>query len=282
MKNKVGFMQGRLCEPIGGKIQSFPWRDWQAEFETATSIGLNLMEWTLDSEDLYKNPLMHSKGQSVIKKLCSQYSLSIPSITGDCFMQRPFWKCDKTSRKILQVEFLDIMKACAELGIKMVVVPLVDNGSVKSLEDENILIDFFLENQNIFDSLNISICFESDFGPDELAFFIDKFPTSNFGVNYDIGNSAANGFDPRQEFDAYGSRVLNVHVKDRKKGGTTVVLKTGDADFETVFNVLAEQNYPGNFILQTARATDGKHQEVLNKFKHLTLDWIEKNFVQNK
>ena len=45
--NKVGFIQGRLSEVIGEKIQVFPWESWREEFPLAREIGVSLMEWTL-------------------------------------------------------------------------------------------------------------------------------------------------------------------------------------------------------------------------------------------
>jgi L-ribulose-5-phosphate 3-epimerase len=57
MTRQIGFMQGRLCEPVDGKIQAFPWRDWESEFRNAAAIDLRLMEWTLDQERLNENPL---------------------------------------------------------------------------------------------------------------------------------------------------------------------------------------------------------------------------------
>ena len=76
----------------------------------------------------------------------------------------------------------------------------------------------------------VKIVFESDLPPAPLAQFIDKFPREVFGINYDIGNSAALGYDSAEEIAAYAPRILNVHVKDRLLGGTTVPLGTGAAD----------------------------------------------------
>jgi hexulose-6-phosphate isomerase len=72
-------------------------------------------------------------------------------------------------------------------------------------------------------------------------------------ANYDIGNSASLGFDPKEELDAYGQRILNVHVKDRKLGGTTVPLGTGNADINLVIQKLQEFGYSGGLTMQAAR-----------------------------
>ncbi len=274
LNRSIGFMQGRLCEGVNGKIQAFPWRDWESEFPAAAAIDLHLMEWTLDQERLHENPLMTTEGQKKIRTLCQQNDLTIPSLTGDCFMQAPFWKIDGQARTNLQSDFLAISRACSSVGIRMIVVPLVDNGRLETVEQENVLVDFLLEQQSFLTQLNLQVIFESDFTPIELARFIARLPAERFGINYDIGNSAALGFKPAEEFMAYGSRVVNVHVKDRMLGGTTVPLKTGGADFDAVFASLAQKKYQGNFILQTARAAEGHHSEVLSSYCDMILQWI--------
>ena len=97
-----------------------------------------------------------------------------------------------------------------------------------------------------------------------------------FGINYDIGNSAALNFNPIEEFNEYGKRVQNVHIKDRLQGGGTVPLTTGNANFEVVFNLLHKNRYRGNYILQTSRANDNNHAELIKKNKILIEHWINK------
>ena len=108
--------------------------------------------------------------------------------------------------------------------------------------------------------------FESDFHPVELKRFISRFNSHSFGINYDTGNSAGLGLNPIDEFDAIGDRILNVHIKDRPLGGTTVPLGEGHADLPIVFSLLEAQGYQANYILQTARANNEKHMEVLSKY----------------
>jgi L-ribulose-5-phosphate 3-epimerase len=275
MRNLIGFMQGRLCAQVDGKIQAFPKSDWESEFPSAAALGLQAMEWTLDQKHLYKNPLLTTAGQARIRLLCKQYQLLIPSLTGDCFMQAPFWKTDGETKLTLQVDFLAICQASAATGIHMVVVPLVDAGRLDTSAQEDELVAFLLSHTAQFAELGVQIIFESDYEPTELRRFIDRLPVSRFGINYDIGNSAALGFDPVEEFAAYGSRVMNVHVKDRLLGGTTVPLTTGAAQFDRVFAELAKLNYAGNFILQTARAADGDHAGAVGRYQAMTRNWIK-------
>ena len=233
-RSMIGFMQGRLCNPIDGCIQAFPWQDWKLEFPLAESIAISAMEWTLDYDQLYDNPLMTEEGQREINTLSSLHKIKIPSLTADCFMQSPFWKSGPNQELNLQNDFLAVCDACSSVGIELIVVPLVDNGRLENYQQEDKLIEFLLSHQSFFLQRNLIILFESDFNPLELNRFISRLPSRGFGINYDIGNSASLGFDPRDEFIAYGSRIVNVHVKDRIRGGSTVPLGTG-CRFPTCF-----------------------------------------------
>jgi len=274
MTTKIGFMQGRLCDQVDGKIQAFPWNNWEDEFSVAEYINVSLMEWTIDQENLYKNPLMTKEGQKKIKSLSSIHHVAIHSLTGDCFMQAPFWKSSADLESELQKDFLAVCDACLALKIEMIVLPLVDNGCLENIQQEDRLVYFLLSHENFFAQENIKILFESDFEPSNLKRFINRLPSYSFGINYDIGNSAALGFNPRDDLNAYGSRIANVHVKDRIRSGNTVPLGSGIADFEFVFSELSKAKYSGNYILQTARAADGDHAAAIAKYRDMVLDWV--------
>ncbi len=232
------------------------------------------MEWTLDQDRLYQNPLLTPEGQQEIRALCKVHRMAIPSLTADSFMLAPFWKATREMRAALEADFIAVARACAAVGIQMVVVPLVDNGRLEDPLQEDAVVDFMLAHADLFRGLGLRIIFESDFTPAELARFIDRLDPEVFGINYDIGNSAGIGYDPVEELAAYGKRVLNVHVKDRMLNGTTVPLTTGAAQFDKVFAELGKLNYVGNFILQTARAADGDHAGVIGRYHAMTRNWI--------
>jgi L-ribulose-5-phosphate 3-epimerase len=275
MINKIGFMQGRLSPMVDGKIQAFPWSDWLNEFPLAYGLGLKAMEWTLDQAQLDENPLLTVQGQKQIRQLCEAYQVTVPSLTGDCFMQAPFWKAHGEGERELKEDFIKIAHACSSVGVEMIVVPLVDNGALDNAHQEDILVEFLLSNADFFRALRLRIIFESDFMPKEVSRFIDQLPVDIFGINYDIGNSAALGYLPEEEFACYGARIVNVHIKDRILGGTTVPLGTGNADFSTVFRLLREVSYNGNLIMQTARASDGDHAGALRRYMNQISTWVQ-------
>ncbi|WP_256596730.1 MULTISPECIES: sugar phosphate isomerase/epimerase [unclassified Pseudomonas] len=270
---EIGFMQGRLCERVDGKIQAFPWDDWASEFEVAQGLGVRLMEWTLDQERLYENPLMTEAGRQRINQLSQAHGVRVLSLTGDCFMQAPFYKAQGAERASLLQDLEAILDAAQSVGIVYVLIPLVDNGSLTSPEEEAALLEGLLPLRERLVEGGLKIVFESDFCAERLARFIARFPADAFGINYDIGNSAALGYCATEEIAAYGARIDNVHVKDRVLAGTTVPLGTGNADFAQVFAALHKTGYTGHFILQTARADDGDHAGAIARYRDMTQVW---------
>lgn len=272
-RSRIGFMQGRLSPKVNGKIQAFPWAHWREEFVLAQAAGFGLMEWTLDAERLYENPLMTREGRAEIAALKSRHGVEIDSLTGDFFMQAPFHKAAGDGRERCLRDLRAVCEACAKLGIRFLVIPLVDAGRIETPEQEADVQRTLTLMQPELDKLGVSIVFESDYAPRALARFIAGLGPA-FGINYDIGNSASLGFDPVEEINAYGARIRNVHVKDRVRNGTTVPLGTGNADFPAVFDALCRARYSGNYILQTARAADGDHRGALHRYREMTERWI--------
>ena len=271
----LGFMQGRLSPPVDGRIQAVPWDHWRDEFEIAARAGFTSMEWTLDLDGLYENPIMRAGGREVIHQLCEVSGLSVPSLTGDFFMQAPFFKRSGPARRKLLADLRAVLEASVAMGVRFVVLPLVDGGSIESGEQESDLVRSLTGEMRNWKGTELRILFESDFLPDRLVPFIDRFPSDQFGVNLDIGNSAALGFDPYHEITSLGSRIFNVHIKDRTLGGGTVPLGEGHANLPVAIAALKLIGYTGPLTLQTARATDGNHLDALLRYRASTVAWIE-------
>jgi L-ribulose-5-phosphate 3-epimerase len=269
-------MQGRLSPQVNGKIQAFPWAHWREEFATAEPLGFRLLEWTLDHERLAENPLMTAAGRAEIQTLSVAHRISIPSLTGDCFMQAPFWKATSPELRRDLLEELDkVIEACGLMQIGLIVVPLVDNGRMVNELEKQLLVKEFTARGPLLERARVRIAFETDLSPRAVADWIGDYPKHLFGINYDTGNSASLGYDPEEEWTFYGDRVFNVHLKDRLREGATVTLGEGSCDFSTCLRAMRRSNYAGNFILQTARAVDGKDAEVLARYRDFIVTRIQ-------
>lgn len=267
-------MQGRLSPLVEGKIQAFPSDHWEQEFPQATRLQLQKMEWTVDHKGFYANPIMTEEGRERIRTLSAASGLQVVSLTGDCFMQAPFFKAEGKQYDELLNNLHDVVKACSELRIAYLVFPLVDNGRIESDHEEDKLVAELLKLTTLLNDSDVSVLFESDYPPQRLLEFIKRLPRDRFGINYDIGNSAALGFNCAEEIDTYAEMIRNVHIKDRLYAGTTVPLGEGAANIPVALGSLERSGYRGNYILQTARAMDEQHAAVLQRYRSMVIDWL--------
>ena len=100
MKNKLGVMQGRFVDSEKkNKIQYFPEKNWQLEFKLANHHKINTIEWTVNYQNLNKNPLYNGQLKE-IKILKKKYKINIKSVTCDFFMEKPFFKKNFYKKKI--------------------------------------------------------------------------------------------------------------------------------------------------------------------------------------
>lgn len=273
--SRIGFIQGRLSPQVNGRIQAFPWEHWQEEFKLAKERGFSFMEWTLDHDRLGENPLMHSAGRSQITKLCECYDIKIPSLTGDFIMQMPFFKKSGTEREYLFGLFLEVVDACRQQGIGKLVFPLVDQGRIENAQQQEILTTYLSRAEAELIKNRVTVCFESDMPPDAICEFINRLPGTAFAINYDIGNSASLGYDYKMEINSYGSRVANIHIKDRLFHGPSVPLGQGQADIKGVIKLFEKIGYQGLYILQTARSAEERHVEILCHYRDIIRSYLE-------
>lgn len=261
--NNIAFMQGRLVSQVDNLIQSFPENEWKKELEIAHQNDLKFIELTADIWNIKKNPIFQKEMINSLKKLFKRNQLECIACTADYFMQAPPWKStDKNMCDIIERNIINL----SQLNGKILVIPLVDHSSIKNKDEEDYIINYFHNFDNTLSKYNIKIAFESDYNEEKLSRFIENF-SNNYGINYDIGNSASLGYSPTLEFSSYGNKIIHVHIKDRVLNGETVPLGMGHVNFEEVSIQLQKINYSGNYTLQTARAINEDHVGEIKKNK---------------
>lgn len=250
-------MQGRMVPPIDGNIQMFPVGVWPDEFGLAKEAGVEFIEWIYEWKTESDNPLSADEGVSRMRSLSESSGVAVASVCADYFMEKPLLgvSSDEIRTRIDKLSWL--LKICSALDVGRIVIPFVDNSSIKSAEDEGVALDALGAVLPEAESLNIELHLETDFGPEAFRKFLDRLPHPMLKVNYDSGNSASLGFPHDEELGAYGDRLGSVHIKDRVWGGGSVPLGEGDANFEVLFESLKRLNYQDDFVLQAARGEDG-------------------------
>jgi hexulose-6-phosphate isomerase len=252
LTNEIGIMQGRLSPRIDGKIQAYPATTWQKEFEIAQEIGYAAIEWIVE-KPVETNSLMSDSGKAEIKKVIASTGVRIDYVCADIFMQQPLVRMTEEIKSQNKEYLLEILKNAKEVGAVGVEIPFVDNSSIKNETEKQEFIDAMQDAFKLAKDMDLKISLETDLPPSDFQELLEKINLDYVQANYDIGNSASLGFDPKEELEAYGLKILNVHVKDRKLGSTTVPLGTGNANINYVFQKLQEISYIGGLTMQAAR-----------------------------
>jgi hexulose-6-phosphate isomerase len=252
LTNEIGIMQGRLSPRVDGKIQAYPASTWQKEFEIAQEIGYAAIEWIVE-KPVETNALMTDSGKAEIKKVIASTGVRIDYVCADIFMQQPLVRMTEETKSQNKEYLATILKNAKEVGAIGVEIPLVDNSSIKNETEKQELIDVMQDAFRIAKDMDLKISLETDLPPIDFKVLLENIDLDYVQANYDIGNSASLGFDPKEELEAYGVKILNVHVKDRKLGSTTVPLGTGNANINYVFQKLQEFGYSGGLTMQAAR-----------------------------
>jgi hexulose-6-phosphate isomerase len=252
LTNEIGIMQGRLSPRIDGKIQAYPASTWQKEFEIAQEIGYAAIEWIVE-KPVETNALMTDSGKAEIKKVIASTGVRIDYVCADIFMQQPLVRMTEDTKSQNKEYLATILKNAKEVGAIGIEIPFVDNSSIKNEKEKQEFTDAMKDAFNLAKDLELKISLETDLPPLEFQELLENIDLDHVQANYDIGNSASLGFDPKEELEAYGLKILNVHVKDRKLGSTTVPLGSGNANINYVFQKLKEIGYIGGLTMQASR-----------------------------
>jgi L-ribulose-5-phosphate 3-epimerase len=272
--DKIGVIQGRLLPKFLGRYQAHPVGYWADEFPIAASLGLSCIEFIFDYNDYEINPLFYAKGINDIKKSIDQTGVQVRSICADYFMEAPIHSLNNVVVKQSVEIMIQLFTNAKKLGVTDIVLPCVDQSSFKddwSISQFEKNIQPILE---IAEKFSINLSLETDLDPKTFAQLLSVLPSSRVKVNYDTGNSASLGFDPIEEFNYYGDRISDIHIKDRKFNGGSVELGTGNVDFERFFVALKTINYAAPFIMQVYRDDEGVSvfKKQLAIFKQLIED----------
>lgn len=248
---KIGIVQGRLVPPVQGKIQTFPERNWEREFTLVRKAGFDGIEWLFDGEE---NPLLSADGRLRIRELIGAYGVEIPSVSADYLMFFPIFGATKAKSVAVLKRLIE---ACGEAGIRRINIPLEDQSELKKTDDVSDAVDGLRQCLPLAKRCGVVLAAESSLAPANLFAFAKLVNRSNFGINYDLGNSAALGYDTDGALRLLKPFLAGIHVKDRKRlYGPTVPLGSGDADFRSHFAALKEIRYEGWLVIQGARGAD--------------------------
>ncbi len=121
----------------------------------------------------------------------------------------------------------------------------------------------------------LELALETELTAQEAREFVGRFDALPPRVLYDLGNSAALGYDAACEIRLLGAAITEVHVKDRIRGGQTVPLGTGDTDLAGAFAALHDIGFRGPYVLQAAPGNPGREAETAAAYLRLVRHLLE-------
>ena len=254
-------MQGRLSRKDNLPLQSFPYFSWQNEFKIAKNIGFKSIEWLIDKENDFRNPIFSKEGRDLINNLKNENEISIETLCAHFMIDGGFLK-----NQLIRNYFRKIINLAPLIGVKYVSIPLMDNISLRKSEIKNEIERFLLE---IINELKVSILLETDIPNLETFSFINKINSDKIGIIYDTGNATKNNFSFRYDFPKIAPRVKEIHLKDFSRiKNKSVTLGNGDTNFLEVFAILNKCKWNGILMLETP-IFDDFEKEAINNFNYI-------------
>lgn len=271
---RIGIMQGRLSPPVGQAIQAFPAEHWADEFPAAQAAGLQCIEWIYDIDGDEVNPICTKEGTLRWRELQTRYQVAVESLCADYFMPEPLLKGTLEERRRRREKLRWLLARSRELGITRVILPFVDASRIEDAGQARQLADLLALMLADIGPNCPEIHLETSLEPVRFGELMQEIDHPLVKVNYDSGNSSSLGYNADEEFAAYGKYLGSVHIKDRVRGGSTVPLGEGDADFPKLLANLEKAAYAGSLILQVARAKDGMETEWAIYNREMVESWF--------
>lgn len=260
--NKIGVMQGRLTDKGGFFPQIFPFQNWKQEFVVASKIGFDSIEWMFNDEDWSNNPIMLDSGIDELNRLMNETGVSVSSICANYFMKHCIYSSN--SDEVASTEkILDKLISNAEkIQCANIIIPMFEESELLHMNSMTVnVIGHFL---NKIEQSHIRILIETDMEAKALKAHIHRYASDFVGVCFDLGNIAGIGRNLQKEIDELGSLIKNVHIKDKKVSGTTVMLGEGDVNFVQCLSHLSSAGYDGNYILESFYGKEAVNDTIRN------------------
>lgn len=265
-------MQGRLLPPEDGRVQAFPAKGWEREFELARALGYQSMQLTIEDASWDIHPIRTAQGRACLRRLADDSGVLLAGLCCEVAMERPLTGARPAARTRARRMLRTLIDCAAETELPMIELPMLGPNSLRYAPNPKAFGDLLDEALDHADEMGIDILIETDLNGLAMAAFMDKRRHPRLGINYDTGNSTWFGFQPEDEIPHYHRHIRNVHVKDCTRADYSRPLGTGETRFDAVFALLGHTGYNGGFVIQAARQPDDL--AAAREYLDFTLDLV--------
>jgi len=221
-------------------------------FETAQKIGFDGLELDCSSED---NPIWSQKGRKELKKLGILHGVEISSICLSILKNYGLANTDTKKRDFARRLVTRAIPVAADIGAKVLLLPFfAPAAEITSEEEISNTIKELKNCRSIAEDHGITLGLETTLSAKKILEIVEAVNSNYVKVYYDVGNAVGLGYDPAKELRELGSKIAQVHIKDKVIRGEKVVtckfLGEGNVDFVSVKKALKEIRYEGYLILE--------------------------------
>lgn len=250
MTSRIGIMQGRLSPRPPDRLQAFPHRSWRAEFDSAARLGFDAIEWIVEVDRFDDNPLLSSEGRREIRGAIRETGVAVRSVCADYFMVRRL-AGDGRAAVAANVELLErLIVEARDVGAERILIPLLETSAVDTAALKSEVVESLRAAAETAAQHAVVLGLEMEIPGVEYHALIERVGHPAVRAYYDVGNSTAAGHDVAVDVRPLLGVLHAVHLKDRRRGGTSVPLGTGDTNFAAFFRVLEASGFTGDLLLQ--------------------------------
>ncbi len=259
---KLAFVQGRISPQIGSAFQYFPIDNWHKELNEAKNIGLKNIEWIVS--DL-SNPIFSPIFLKIINQILKKNKIDISSISLDYLMKKPLYseKTEDLNWIVKKLNFLKNKNKKIRLNI-----PIEESSSIFNHHQVSRL----LKNLNFIRkklSSKYILSLETDLSPQNLALFLNKKQTKGIGVNIDLGNIEANGYDIKEYFFKLKNLIYGIHIKNRGPLFSNSKMLKSNKTLHFTFENLNSLKNLNDITLQSFKDNSNYKKQIIKNLKFI-------------
>ena len=250
LEPRIGIMQGRLSARPEQRLQAFPHQSWPEEFALGKALGFSYLEWIYEAERARENPLASRAGRASIRACAAESGLPVGSVCADYFMVHRLTGGTAEDRARNARALSELVAWTRDVGATRILLPLLETSAVATPELVREATDSIRSVCPALQEHDVVLGLEMEIAGPEYAAVIRGIGHDRVRAYYDTGNSTAQGFDIESDIVPLLPLLEAVHLKDRKKFGTSRAFGHGDANFAGFFQTLARSGYSGDFLTQ--------------------------------
>lgn len=262
IKRRLSFVQGRISSQVGSTFQYFPIDNWHNELVEAKKIGLKHIEWVVS--DL-SNPIFNPIFSKIINQVLKKNKIEISSISLDYLMKRPLY-----SESIADLSWIvKKLNAYKNKSKKIRLnIPIEETSRIFNFTQvSNLINNLKYIKKKISQKYILSL--ETDISPQNLLVLLNKKGIKGIGVNIDLGNIEANGYDIEEYFFKLNKLVYGIHIKSRGPlFSKSKMLKNNKILRFTVKNLNSLKNLH-DITLQSFKDEKNYKKQIIQNFKFI-------------